>query len=401
MLSLNGTKSILCIYRCDSLNRAITDSQKSIAFEKLNCLYNCIASLSDAVSTCLLERKLESFKEAFKYCTYIISLAKEILKRNKDLKTSFLDLETEMIEFITKCFSAQAQEISATVAVIEAKSNKLLAKLFAASAMGYRDAILHYNAHNVARAGKSNWPLILNAKMKYMAAVSELLQASDDLQQQAYGTTISRLEISIEHCEEGIEYLGDKHLPEIVRVLEQTRTIAKVFLSEVEKDNSMIYHQATTKRSELPIVEKVSLVKCFDLTSIFGDFGFYSERQLFETFLPQSSLEKLSKYSEEKSKIIRYEGAKLEEFQTTFGALCSKYGLPSSLDDETRDLDEAELSKMKALAMQYNISAEFFANFQKGVDFSNVDSMSGVIDMLEKEEEEFKRAKVHSVIIFH
>lgn len=354
-----------------------------------------IGYISKQVATLLSDKKIDSLKEAYKLCVTALSLLKEALREHPKADISLTDIRTEFFEFQTKYIEAQCQEISSIVALGEGKSPRLLAKLFTGAASLYRDAILFYNSQPIFKTLKYNWPVVINSKMKLCAAIADYMQASDDLQVERYGQGIARIRSCMTHADEGANYLGGKFLPEVGRAFDQIIVASKSILADAQRDNNLIFHEADVKRDELVPIEKVSLIKTNDYKSTLLEFIAFEDKFIFPNVLPMKALELISKYTEEKCKIIRYEQGMAEKSFERFKNVCQTFNLPDGINS-VKSYDDIEFDKARKNAIQNQITSGLFQDvLDLRIDLVD-DQLSEAIKELELEEIEDKNHRMKS-----
>lgn len=339
-----------------------------------------------------------SLKDAFNYLQKAASVFNSLA--DHDTPSGLTDLHCDTLVLLCKIMLAQAQEVAAHKAFVDQKTKKLLSKLYTGAASLYRDCILFYNSEETPRMTvDATWPIILNAKMKYMAVLAETLQSMEDLGAQHYGVSISRLKIASDHCSEALSYLG-KWLPSISQHLADLQNVLNGVLVQQERDNSLIFHQLVPSRAELVSIEKIILVKVEKTVaaSLLDELKFKKPGSFFRGIYPIRIYEDISRYSEEKAKLIRYMSSKADECNYKVNEVLAKI-------DSRKSSEQAE--RQERLKVPEDIK-QFMHEIPSYTDFSNhfrslmslatsksiASSIEHMVELLENDEKEHSRFKV-------
>ena len=359
-------------------------------FEIANAEFTLVCSMMNKCQNLCEEKKLDSLKEAFKLYNLCVTILKDIQNYTSKLsQISFHDLSREFIEFCSRCCLAQSQELASLIAYLETKSSKLLCKLYTCAATLYRECIIFYNTNTIFKYAKKQWPLILNCKMKYCAALADIFQADFNICDSDYSEGLARLKTCVEHCDEGIEYLGGKFLIGLATSLEHIKIIAHNAFKLADRDNSLIFHQEVRKKSDLQNLEKIQMYSQRSMESIFSEFiSDNKDDNIFEGILSINFMQILSKYTDEKTKLVKYQEKCFQDSKSKFLNLCSKNDLPEKLIDFITDHDDLKLFQMRNNVEKEGISFEFFVKF-KNFELKHEILFDLIIDSIEKEEHEF------------
>ena len=220
-------------------------------FELINIYYNLAVLFSDfAVQSITTQFDIDGFRRAYNCFVFSASIFSYVSKNHALLGTD--EVCSEVFQLFSKSMLSHAQEIAAYKAALDSKSFRLLAKLLTGAANMYKDCIRDYN--NMSSSARESvdlsWPVIFNAKMKFMASLSELAQMNHDLSVSKYSTSMARLRQVINHCTECISYLG-AWFPSISSQLYKQKNFAQGKLAELKRDNDFIYHQSEVSHRNL------------------------------------------------------------------------------------------------------------------------------------------------------
>ena len=321
-------------------------SGDNLSYELINVYYNLAVFFSDcAVQNINAQFDIDGYRRAYNCFVIAASIFSYIAKNHALFGTD--DVCSEMFQLFSKAMLAHAQEIAAYKAALDSKTFRLLAKLLTGAANMYKDCIKDYNNMSGHARGyiDLSWPVIFNARMKFMASLSELTQMSHDLSASKYSTAMARLRLVINHCNECVSYLGT-WFPVISSQLSKQRNFAQGKLAELKRDNDFIYHQSDVSASELEMIESVMLANILSIEAVKQEVGIPKSTPIFSSIVPGGLVEDVSRFTEERAKLLRFEGDKLEKANERNTAALNKLGI-SSDDPHLDSLNYTQRIKKK------------------------------------------------------
>lgn len=302
-------------------------SGSGLNYELINVYYNLGVFFRDhAIKHINTQFDVDGYRRAYNCFAFAASIFSHI-SRNHAL-FGIDDACSGMFQLFSKAMLAHAQEIAAYKAALDSKTFRLLAKLLTGAANMYKDCIKDYsNLSDQARGHiDTSWSVTFNARMKLMASLSELAQMNHDLGVSKYSTAMARLQLAINHCTECIAYLG-AWFPPIVAQLYKQRNFAQSKLAELKRDNDFIYHQSEVPFSELEMIESVVLASGLAFEALKQELGISRSTPIFSNIVPSGLVEDVSKFTEERTKLLRFEEDKLEKALGRSAAVFSKLSI--------------------------------------------------------------------------
>lgn len=288
-------------------------SGTGLNYELINIYYNLAVFFGDfAVQSINTQFDIDGFRRAYNCFVIAASIFSYISTSHALFGND--EVCSEVFRLLSKSMLSHAQEIAAYKATLDSKTFRLLAKLLTGAANMYKDCIRDYNnmSINARSTIDSSWPVILNARMKAMASLSELAQMNHDLGVSKYSTGMARLRQVINHCTECISYLG-VWFPPICSQLHKQRNFAQGKLAELKRDNDFIYHQSEISAAELEIIEPVVLANITSFEVLKQELGIQKSTPIFSNLMPSMLVGEISKFTEEKAKLLRFEEDKLDK----------------------------------------------------------------------------------------
>ena len=375
-------------------------SGKGLNFELINTYYNLAVLFSDfAMQSITTQFDIDGFRRAYNCFVFAASIFSYVSKNHALFGND--EVCSEVFQLLSKSMLSHAQEIAAYKAALDSKTFRLLAKLLTGAANMYKDCIKDYNnlSSNSRGSIDLSWPVIFNARMKLMASLSELAQMNHDLSASKYSTSMARLRQVIGHCTECISYLG-AWFPSISSQLFKQKNFAQGKLAELKRDNDFIYHQSEISASELEIIEPVLLVNIISFEALKQELGIPKSAPLFSNIMPSMLVGEISKFTEEKAKLLRFEEDKLGKALEKSTLVFSKL----SLNPEDPLLDSLNYTQrikkkcnhlfelIKRLNIQ-DVPLKYTELLSRQVDNERLDQ---IVQVLEREE--FQRTSSHEVV---
>ena len=330
-------------------------AQYSLAYEKASIIFNISAVLSchaanqnrhDDVG---LKTAYHSFQASAGMFTYI---------NENFLHAPSTDLSRETVKTLIAIMLAQGQEVFLEKQVTDGKKAGLLAKLASQATYLYGQAVEGVQ-DNVNRAiFERIWLLLVQIKYSYMAAVAQYYQALADDDANAHGTAICRLQSALTLAKEANKMantfpssvspttnLSSDAGPTLVEMTKKHHTACQEKLAELNKDNDFIYHQLVPAEASLSPVPKLPAAKAIPVSELYQgqDIQRIIGPDIFQKIVPMSVTESASLYDEEKAKLVRAEGERMEVANDELAASLDYLKLPGSLKILKGGLDQ-ELS---------------------------------------------------------
>ncbi|KAK9452591.1 BRO1-like domain-containing protein [Dipodascopsis uninucleata] len=304
----------------------IETSQHSIAFEKASILFN-LASINShiAVDTTDLKVAYKDFQAASGIYTFVAE---------NFLHAPSADLNRDTVRALASIMLAQAQEVFVE-RLLQDGSGKpaMLTKLAKSASLMFKAAVEGLSAAVAKGWGERDWVALANIHQYYMEAVANhqqgLLQSSKGKQ----GLAIAYVKSAIANNESALKsYLPTTYSAFRGILVSQQQQLSQE-LTQMEKDNDFIYHTAIPHVSTLAEISPLEAAKATSMNDLYKDQDITQliGNDIFEKLIPVSVAEQSSMYSEEKAKLLRAEGEKVDIAEEELATALEYLGLPAAL----------------------------------------------------------------------
>ncbi|KAK5138217.1 hypothetical protein LTR08_004913 [Meristemomyces frigidus] len=330
-------------------------SQYSLAYEKASIIFNisavlsCHAAYQNRHEDTGLKTAYHSFQASAGMFTYI---------NENFLHAPSTDLSRETVKTLINIMLAQGQEVFIEKQIVDQKKPGLLAKLAAQAAYLYAQAVEGVQ-DNVARAiFERVWLLMVQIKQHHMASLAQYYQAIADNEANSYGQSICRLQAAQNASKEANRLANafPSSVPSNSNLSSETGTILADLtkkhmaaiqerITEYNRDNDMIYHQTIPSESNLGSIPKLPAAKAIPVGELYQgqDIQRIIGPDIFQRIVPMSVTESASLYDEEKAKVIRAEGERVETADVELGTSLDYLKLPGSLNILKGGLDQESM----------------------------------------------------------
>lgn len=345
------------IYRTDTDRRfdAFTHkptSQYSLAYEKASIIFNisavlsCHAALQNRHEDTGLKTAYHSFQASAGMFTYI---------NENFLHAPSTDLSRETVKTLIAIMLAQAQEVFLEKQIADGKKVGLLAKLASQAAFLYSQAVEGVQ-ENVGKAVFERvWLLVTQIKSYHMSFLAQYYQALADDDANNHGVAICRLQVAMGQIKEATRLantfpgsvpassnLNSDTGAVLLEVMKRAMTLCQEKIVELNKDNDFIYHQPIPAEASLAAIPKLPAAKAIPVSELYQgqDIQRIIGPDIFQKIVPMSVTESASLYDEEKAKLIRSEGERVEIANDEMAASLDYLKLPGSLNILKGGLDQ-------------------------------------------------------------
>ncbi|XP_071626389.1 uncharacterized protein Mop isoform X1 [Temnothorax longispinosus] len=295
-------------------------SLSSIRFEIISILYN-IGAMHTQLGARTERNSADGMKMA---CTHFqcAAWAFEHLK-NSFPQPSGIDLSPELMTFMLQLSLAQAQECILEKSMLDNRKPTIVAKV-AKQIVDYFTMALTTLDQGGAEDGTisdtvgnkiyKSWKRYVKFKKAYHMAVTYLYQGLAAEEQRKMGERVAFYNAALASLNEAHTIYDFANVKEEKAAVEESLTFTNDVIEGKRKaaknENDFIYHEEVPEKESLPTVKGASLVKgiSFDIND-----PEVSGPDIFARFVPMKVHEANSLYSEEKAKILRFIGAKIDE----------------------------------------------------------------------------------------
>lgn len=152
---------------------------------------------------------------------------------------------------------------------------------------------------------RSEWPIIISTKVEYFKAFANFYRAKVHETKTELGLAVSRLELALFSIKQATKSISSANTSFLSLIQNHENEITQMH-KICEHDNDIVYHQIVPKSEDLPSLESIFLSKICSLQDQYKELekGF---SDLFSELIPLYVTEGMSLYSEDLSKLLRYE----------------------------------------------------------------------------------------------
>ncbi|XP_018043655.1 PREDICTED: tyrosine-protein phosphatase non-receptor type 23 isoform X2 [Atta colombica] len=292
----------------------------SIRFEIISILYN-IGAMHTQLGARAERNSADGMKMA---CTHFqcAAWAFEHLK-NSFPQPSGIDLSPELMTFMHQLSLAQAQECILEKSMLDNRKPTIVAKV-AKQIVDYFTMALTTLEQGGGEDGTisdtvgnkiyKSWKRYVKFKKAYHMAVTYLYQGLAAEEQRKMGERVAFYNAALTSLNEAHMIYDSANVKEEKAAVEESLTFTNDVIEGKRKaaknENDFIYHEEVPEKESLPTVKGASLVKGISFNINDPEV---SGQDIFARFVPMKVHEANSLYSEEKAKILRLIGAKIDE----------------------------------------------------------------------------------------
>lgn len=383
----------------DSFEESSCAQQSSIAFEKANILYNLGASLCyKAYKTAVGSERSKLFQFSASVFVFI---------SENFLHPPLLDISKQCLNILTSTMLGQAQESLTFSAISDGKSINTISKLSISVYELFNDAVIKLeslNSIDIKKVLQGSDPYyhkdaysLIVAKSLVWKAISQYFLAEVDYNSDSTASSLIRFKnakSAIADCEKS-EFDKDstimKYQKDLVKII-NTRII------ELEKENSIMCTNHISYSKDLQKVEGVKLVKIIPIYELFKSFN-SSFKDVFSKIIPLHIHEEISRYSEEKSKLLRFQSMKVNSTESEFQTLLTSFGFPNSLEKYVNILSD----QLPKDVMDIFKDSKSICNSENSFKiFDNIEScncmVKDIYSLLDDEIYEYQKGKIEFMI---
>lgn len=318
-------------------------TQYSLAFEKASLLFN-LASIYSHIAA-----DSDEVKVRYANCQAAAGVYGFILQNF--LHAPSTDLAQDTVKALSKLMLAQAQEAFLDKLLGDATvKHNMAAKVAKAASTLYKTAGETLQGVYTSKSwGDRAWHQYANVKAKYFAAVSSFERGMALEDSSKYGEACAWFNVAATAHQEAARMPVPSAYQGLREILTSAAETSQKKAKEADKDNDLIYHEVVPPAASLTEVAGLEAAKPTPINELYNEKEFKAliGRDLFEKVIPLAVHEKASMYSEEKAKLLREEGDKVEVANEELSSALEFLDLPASLrlvkDDEGNGTDEADV----------------------------------------------------------
>lgn len=378
-------------------------AQYSLAYEKASIIFNisavlsCHAANQNRHEDAGLKTAYHSFQASAGMFTYI---------NENFLHAPSTDLSRETVKTLISIMLAQAQEVFIEKQVYDKKKPGLLAKLAAQAAYLYAQAVEGATENVSKGVFERVWLMMVQVKQHHTASLAQYYQAIADYEANSYGQSISRLQAAQSANKEAMRLANafpgtvsvDSNLSSesgtiLIDLTKKHQSTIQELTTEYNRDNDMIYHQPVPSENNLPSIPKLPAAKAIPVSELYQgqDIQRIIGPDIFQRIVPMSVTESASLYDEEKAKVIRAEGERVETADDELATSLDYLKLPGSLNILKGGIDQESMgvdSEFRNWCAELSGHSPFGPTFEqlreeKQSILTTLDSCSKQLDMEE------------------
>ncbi|XP_043273287.1 tyrosine-protein phosphatase non-receptor type 23 isoform X2 [Venturia canescens] len=383
-------------------------SSANIRFEIMSILYN-IGAVHTQMGARIERTSAEGMKMA---CAHFQCAAWAFEHLHIHSNVLSLDLAPELTSFMHQLCLAQAQECILEKSMLDNRKPTIVAKVAKQIIDYYSQSLATLEPNNsednpiadtVGSKIYKNWKRYVKFKRAYHLAVTQLYQGLAAEEQQKMGERVAFYNASLTALNEArsmyasakgtMGIAGEKEA--IEEALTFTNDVIEGKRKAAKNENEFIYHEEVPEKDVLPTINGASLVKGIPFSVNDPEV---SGPDIFARLVPMKVHEASSLYSEEKAKILRSVGTKIEEHDQHLDTYLASLKLQHlSLWDPDAQSSESELlplpdelaERCAALNARPNAIEDLVDIMGKLSDtYRDVEAMLKEIDGLLNEEEQ-------------
>ena len=382
-------------------------------FESASVLFS-LAALHSAIGT----NESRSDKESLKRCINFFQIAAGLLKHIREKVVPQIehlvpppvpDLSPAMLEALEQLMLAQAQECFWQQAVMDSLKNATIAKLSMAVSQLYENALAVTERTGPAISMKADdagkcelprdWVSHMRIKRHHFRAAAQYRKSVDDMEHNAYGDEIGRLQIADADAKKALDASKRNVSQTIISDLKSLQGVIATNLTRANKDNDLIYLHTVTTEANLPKISPAVMVKSVVPAQVQDPIAFLRTSPapaygtpLFQTLVPYGVHLAISVYEDRKETLIR---DSFVSRQTELDAIASStlqsLGLPGSLQaqDKTLPIPTALLRKGEEIRLDGGVTKlhRLIEDVAK-ISRANATILQEAVSVLDKEQAE-------------
>ncbi|KAK9314492.1 BRO1-like domain-containing protein [Lipomyces starkeyi] len=309
----------------DAFTHAET-TQHSLAFEKASILFNLASTNSHiAVETNDLKIAYKTFQAAAGIYTFVAE---------NFLHAPSADLNRDTVRALASLMLAQAQEVFVERLLVEGTTKpNMLTKLAKSASLMYKTAVEGLSTAVSKGWGERDWVSLASVQQYYMDSVANHQQALLQSSKGKQGLAIAYLRSAISKSDAAMKSYLPSTYSAFMETLTAHHTQLTTSVTSMEKDNDFIYHDTIPAANSVIEIGPLEAAKPTQMSDLYVDQDITQliGRDIFEKLIPVSVAEQSSMYSEEKAKVLRAEGEKVDVAEEELATALEYLGLPAAL----------------------------------------------------------------------
>lgn len=306
----------------------VPTTQYSLAFEKASLLFN-LAGIYSRIAC-------DSDDIKVTYASFQAAAGIYLFIMENFLHAPSIDLNQDTVKALNKLMLAQAQEAFVERLMSDPNGKpSMIAKLAKGASNMFKIAAESLQGVYTAKQwGDRAWSQFAFVKSKYFLAVANEYQSNYSEASGKYGEAVAYLEAAVTALQEASKLPLPPVYQNFSSLLKTTTEAIKHKATTAEKDNDFIYHANVPPVATLNEITGLEAAKPTPMSDLYknnDDITQLVGKDIFEKLIPLAVHEKSSLYSEEKAKLLRNEGEKIEVAEEELSSALEFLDLPASL----------------------------------------------------------------------
>ncbi|XP_071941772.1 tyrosine-protein phosphatase non-receptor type 23-like [Antedon mediterranea] len=284
-------------------------TEGDIHFEQASILYNLgtLHAILGARESRTSEEEMKVACTHFQCAAGVFSFLKDHVGSNKSP-----DISMELLQIYINLMLGQAQECLLEKSMQDNRKSSLVARISSQVKDFYKLALKGLDDSRadiiVGSRRYKQWKKVLQIKIAHFTSIAYMYMGNQAEEQQKYGDRVAYMKAALDKHSEAVK-LAKGQKEGIAEALVFTKDVVVGKHEAAKKDNDFIYHDKIPDIESLPDIKGASLVKALT-------FQAYDETvagpDIFKKLVPMEAHAAASVYSEEKAKLLRELGAKIE-----------------------------------------------------------------------------------------
>ncbi|XP_055382713.1 tyrosine-protein phosphatase non-receptor type 23 isoform X2 [Condylostylus longicornis] len=395
----------LFTFQWKDLNVNNITETNDIRYEMAAVLYN-IAVLHTEVGATVQRTDIEGMKLA---CTHFQCAAwafGELKEKFQNINSNTDFMTPELLVFMQQISFAQAQECILEKSLIDNRKPIIVARVTAQIINYYSTALVVLlsggdDGFIFSQVIDNNtlklWKKYVKFKISYLSCILSLYQGQHSEEQQKMGERVALYQAAVDKLEEARkESKGLPNQKEIIEALTFTGDVVEGKRKNAKNENEFIYHEAVPEFSDITAVQGANLVNgtSFSVTDpeIFGE-------DIFARLVPMKAHEASSLYSEEKAKILRDIGAKLEEKDNELSVFMSSLNIDNLnvSEEQANKIPQGIVDRCALLNAKPNAIPDLIASMSNLAEIcvdveTNLRDIKEILDEEESKEKQYQQS---------
>ncbi|ELU12724.1 hypothetical protein CAPTEDRAFT_228981 [Capitella teleta] len=262
------------------------------------------------------------------------------------------DTDHDILTFQVNLMLAQAQECILEKSMTDNRKSNITAKVAAQIGEFYNFALKSLDNCNTTVGNRKykEWKKRIEMKSIYYQSIMYMYLGNQSEDNQKWGERLTYYNAALAKLQDSMKIARSEGDEDIEEALKFTMDVIGGKQVNAKKENDFIYHESIPDVESLPEVKGASLVKGIPFNHSDPEV---SGPDIFQKLVPMEAHTAASVYSEEKAKLLREVGGKVEEYNVELQQFLDSLQLdPERIRPEVERLPEQLLEKCAELSVK-------------------------------------------------